>query len=333
MTDTIKMQLTGLSCGSCVGRTERACKPFLACRDVAVNLASESAVVSFDAPADTSQLTAALSEAGYPATQDQVTLDISNMSCASCVGRVEEHYRMLRAYLMCQSILRRNPRLSHSCKERQRRKSWRGVATQAGYPAKPRAQTTERENTKAAEADTLWRRFLVAGLLTLPVFLMEMGSHFVPGVHHLIAQTIGTQTSWIIQFVLVTAVLAGPGRIFFARGIPSLLKGTPDMNALVAIGTAAAWAFSTIATFVPSAAIRYPRVYFEAAAVIVTLILLGRWLEARAKGRTGDAIRKLVGLQPKSALVEIDGDTREFQLPKSRSDRSSWSGRGTRGTG
>ena len=117
------------------------------------------------------------------------------------------------------------------------------------------------------------------------------------------------QTSWVFQFIVVTLVLAWPGRFFFKQGIPALLKGAPDMNALVAIGTGAAWTFSTIATFVPGLLPTGTRaVYFEAAAVIVTLILLGRFLEARAKGKTGEAIRRLVGLQPKTASLLRNGE-------------------------
>jgi Cu+-exporting ATPase len=135
-----------------------------------------------------------------------------------------------------------------------------------------------------------------------------MGAHIIPAFHHWIAGTFGIW-SWYGQFVLTTLVLFGPGRRFFAKGIPALVRGAPDMNALVAIGAGAAWGYSIVATFMPGvlpAGTAY--VYFEAAAVIVTLILFGRYLEARAKGRTSEAIRKLVGLQPQSARVSLDGE-------------------------
>jgi heavy metal translocating P-type ATPase len=147
------------------------------------------------------------------------------------------------------------------------------------------------------------------------VFLLEMGGHVIPGVHHLIGQTIGHQTSWIIQFLLTSAVLLGPGAVFFRRGLPSLIKGAPDMNSLVALGSLSAWAYSSVALFLPGLLPQDARaVYFEAAAVIVTLILLGRWLEARARGRTGSAIRNLIGLQPKTARIEQGDDIREVAI-------------------
>ncbi|MCL4105126.1 UNVERIFIED_CONTAM: hypothetical protein GTU68_018833 [Idotea baltica] len=111
----------------------------------------------------------------------------------------------------------------------------------------------------------------------------------------------------MVQAVLVTCVLFGPGQAFYIKGIPALLKGVPDMNSLVALGTAAAWTYSVIATLAPDLLPEDARaVYFEAAAIIVVLILFGRWLEARAKGRTGAAIQTLLGLQAPTARVLRD---------------------------
>ena len=130
-----------------------------------------------------------------------------------------------------------------------------------------------------------------------------------------IENSIGMQTSWIIQFVLAVIVLFGPGRRFFTKGIPALLRGAPDMNSLVAVGTGAAWTYSVVATFLPSLLPEGVRaVYFEAAAVIVVLILIGRWLEARAKGWTGVAIQALLGLQVRTARVLRDGEAVEVDV-------------------
>ena len=115
--------------------------------------------------------------------------------------------------------------------------------------------------------------------------------------------------------MLTTIVLFGPGRQFFSKGVPALIKRAPDMNSLVALGTGAAWSYSVIATFLPGLLPDGVRaVYFEAAAVIVVLILLGRWLEARAKGRTGAAIQSLLGLQAKTAHILKDGEAIEVEI-------------------
>ena len=147
------------------------------------------------------------------------------------------------------------------------------------------------------------------------MFVLEMGSHLVPAFHHFLANTIGQQASWLIQFTLTTLVLAIPGRQFFIIGVPALLRAAPEMNTLVALGTSSAWIFSSVATFAPNLLPQQTvNVYFEAAAVIVTLILLGRWLETRAKNQTGDAVRKLLDLQSKTARVIENGQARTRAL-------------------
>ena len=192
------------------------------------------------------------------------------------------------------------------------------VATLAGYPASLIADhqnSAATNDRKAREADNLKRMTLLAAILTAPVFVLEMGSHTFAAMHSWVMHSLGMTLSWSIQFVLTTIVMAWPGRQFYLKGFPALFKGAPDMNSLVALGSMAAWGFSTVALFVPSALPQGTRVvYFEAAAVIVTLILLGRFFEARAKGRTGQAIRKLIGLRPKSALVERNGETSEVAV-------------------
>jgi P-type Cu+ transporter len=127
--------------------------------------------------------------------------------------------------------------------------------------------------------------------------------------------TIGMRNNLYLQFALATFVLFGPGLRFFRKGVPNLLRWTPDMNSLVVLGTTAAWGYSVVATFSPGVLPSgTANVYYEAAAVIVTLILLGRYLEARAKGRTSQAIKRLVGLQPKTAFVLRGGEFVEAQI-------------------
>ena len=156
---------------------------------------------------------------------------------------------------------------------------------------------------------------ILATLLALPVFILEMGSHLIPGVHQLIDQTIGMQNSWYLQFILTTLVLVIPGRRFYLKGLPALLRLAPDMNSLVAVGTLAAYLFSIVATFIPNILpTGTVNVYYEAAAVIVALILLGRFLEAKAKGRTSEAIQRLVSLQAKTAHVLRDGQMVDIAL-------------------
>src|SRR3546814_14876737 len=132
----------------------------------------------------------------------------------------------------------------------------------------------------------------------------------MPGIYELVAATIGQEGSWYLQFALATIVLFGPGLRFFQHGVPALLRGAPDMNSLVALGTGAAWGYSVVATFAPGILpAGTANVYYEAAAIIATLILFGRYHEARANGRTSAAIKRPMGLPPKQARAVPDGGT------------------------
>jgi Cu+-exporting ATPase len=319
MSDAIPLTLSieGMSCASCVGRVDRGLSALEGVTDVSVNLASESARMLLDRPARAGEVASALADLGYPARTGRVILNVESMSCASCVGRVDRALAAVPGVLEVNVNLAAETATITYAEGAVTPADLIATSTQAGYPARL-AEATEAEDRstrKAVEARALSRRMGFAAALALPVFVVEMGGHVFPAFHHWINATIGQQTSWILQFILTTIVLIGPGRMFYAKGIPALLKGAPDMNSLVAVGTGAAYLYSVVATFLPGLlpdALR--AVYFEAAAVIVVLILLGRFLEARAKGRTGAAIEKLLGLQVKTARVLRGGETVEIPV-------------------
>ncbi|WP_300019827.1 heavy metal translocating P-type ATPase [uncultured Roseobacter sp.] len=319
MTDTSQTTLSieGMTCASCVGRVEKALARLDGVSDVAVNLASETARVSLDDPSRLTDATQTLASLGYPARTSKVTLNIASMSCASCVGRVDKALADVPGVLSVSVNLAAETATVEYLEGAVSLGNLMAASAAIGYPAEiAEAQASQsRVARKAEEADGLRRSVLLAAILTLPVFILEMGSHLIPAFHHLVMTTVGLQTSWIIQFVLATLVLFGPGRHFYTKGFPALFKGAPDMNSLVAIGTGAAWGYSVVATFLPGLLPEGVRaVYFEAAAVIVVLILIGRWLEARAKGRTGAAIQALLGLQVRTARVVRGGDTVEVDV-------------------
>ena len=311
----ISLPIEGMTCASCVSRVERALKKVPNVLEAHVNLATETAVISMNEP-NQSALITAIEDAGYAVPMSTQTFGIEGMTCASCVSRVE------RALLKLPNVTTAHVNLATE------QATVTGNVTEAelfqavedaGYePHHIAAVATANEamlERKAEEQDGLKRDLKLAALLTLPVFVLEMGSHMFMGFHHWIAANIGTQNSWLLQFVLTTLVLLFPGRRFYTKGFPALFKGAPDMNSLVAVGSMAAYLYSVVATFMPQ---WLPEgtvfVYFEAAAVIVTLILLGRYLEARAKGRTSEAIQRLVGLQAKTARVERNGEMVELPI-------------------
>lgn len=316
----LSLPVSGMTCASCVGRVERAISAIPGVKTASVNLATERADVTFIGAADPQAVVEAIERAGYAVHEETTELAIQDMTCASCVGRVEKGLRQVPGVIEASVNL---------ATERARVRHLAGVVTiadleaaieKAGYTSRRVAaaaggagdQDAER---REAEGRELQRSLLIAAALTLPVFILEMGSHLVPSMHHWVVHTLGLQTSGYIQFALATLVLFGPGLRFFRKGVPALLRGGPDMNSLVSVGTAAAYGYSVVATFAPGVLPQgTANVYFEAAVVIVTLILLGRMLEARAKGRTSQAIKRLVGLQAKTARVERNGVTVEIPL-------------------
>ena len=307
---TLSLPVDGMTCASCVVRVERALTAVPGVTSATVNLATERAEVLSAAPIDRAALVAAVDRVGYTVPSQTVDIAIEGMTCASCVARVE------RALTAVPGVQSANVNLATE------RATVTGTADAAllqnavetvGYGARlvqaSAAGDAEGAARKEVEEAVLRRDLMFAAMLSLPVFALEMGSHLFAPIHHLIMTTIGMQTSWVLQFVLTSLVLLGPGRRFHLKGYPALWRLAPDMNSLVAVGTTAAFAYSVVATFLPS--LLPPgtvNVYFEAAAVIVTLILLGRFLEAQAKGRTSQAISRLVGLQPRMARVHR-GDT------------------------
>ena len=312
---TIKLSIEDMTCASCVRRVEKAIGKVPGVAGATVNLATERADVTFAGVPDVPAVVAAVREAGYGVSQEVLEFPVEGMTCASCIGRVEKALKAVPGVLDATANL---------AQERARVRFLKGAASfddfaaaveRTGYKAIRETAAAPEEDRRAAEAKRLRRDLIIAAVLTAPLFVMEMGAHAFPAFGHSIHETLGMQESRILQFVLATLVLAGPGLRFFRKGIPGLLRLAPDMNVLVVLGTLAAWGFSTVATFAPGL---LPggtaNVYFEAAAVIVTLILAGRYLEARAKGRTGEAIRHLAGLNARSARVLRGGKAQDVPL-------------------
>ena len=243
---------------------------------------------------------------------DQIkTLSISGMTCGGCAARVDKALRAVPGVTEVSVNLADDTATVTLANGTVAVETLAKAATDAGYPATAATKTTTQDHASAKREETeeIGRAFAIAAALALPVVVLAMGAHMVPGMHGLIGKTIGHQGSWMIQFALTAILILGPGRRFYAIGVPALLRGAPDMNSLVALGTGAAFTYSTVVLFLPSLLPTIAReVYFEAAAAIIALILLGRWLEARAKGRTGAAIQKLIGLQPHHARVKRGND-------------------------
>ena len=307
----------GMTCASCVGRVEKAIAGVAGVASASVNLATERAEVRYVGHSVHEAVVAAIRRAGYDVEPESFDLGVEGMTCASCVGRVEKALAGVPGVIAASvnlateratiRVLDKSPALTAAIEAAVRR---------AGY--EPRAvmgEGADKSAARAAEQGRLRRDFLIAAALTLPIFVLEMGRHMIPSLHMWLGMTAGDTPLYIFYFVLATAVQFGPGLRFYRKGLPALWRLSPDMTSLVVVGSSAAWAYSVVATFAPFLLpAGTANVYFEASSVIVTLILMGRYLEAKAKGRTSQAISRLVGLQAKSARLLRGGEVVEVML-------------------
>ena len=321
---TWEIGIGGMSCASCVGRVEKSIRKVPSVLDVSVNLATERARVHFsEGDADLAAVARAIREAGYEPAVQTMELGIEGMSCASCVGRVERALGAVPGVLdAAVNLATERATVSIASGEVLPADLIEAVRS-AGYKAEeigkvPDRSDRERE-AREREIVSLRRAVVLAGSLTLPIFLLDMGSHLIPPLHHFLMENVGRQNLYYLYFALATVVQFGPGLRFYRKGWPALLRGAPDMNSLVMLGTSAAWGYSVVATFIPAILpAGTAHVYFEASAVIITLILLGRYFEAIAKGRTSEAIKRLMSLQAKTARVVRGGMDMEIGIDQVR---------------
>ncbi len=245
-------------------------------------------------------------------------LSVSGMTCAACVARVERALRKVDGVVDANVNLATERAGIVYRPELVDLSQLREAVEGAGYDviaAEGEDRLEAEREAKAAEVASLRRDVLIAAAFTVPLFALEMGAMLVPSFGHWLHGWLTDSVRYPLFFVLAAVVQFGPGRRFLRSGWDALARRAPDMNSLVLLGTSAAFGYSTVATFLPGLLPEGSvHVYFEASAVIVTLVLLGRYLEALARGRTGDAIRALVALRPKSARVVRDGAETEVPV-------------------
>ena len=307
----VYLPVTGMSCAACAQRVEKALSRAEGVYGASVNLAAEKASVEYDpASADPNGLIRAVEEAGYGVEKSKTDFGVTGMSCAACVGRVE------KALLRVPGVLGANVNLATERASIERLAGAPGVADleraieDAGYGVVRIGEEEPAEDARGREYRRLRRTFLVAAALTA---LILVGS--VPMMFGVMPPV---PVRWLnlVLLALATPVQFWAGWRFYRGAWGALRHGQANMNTLVAVGTSAAYLYSAVAALAPGlfgAAGERADVYFETAALIVTLVLLGRLLEARARGRTGEAIKKLAGLRAETARVVRDDG--EVDLP------------------
>jgi Cu+-exporting ATPase len=307
----IVIPVRGMNCATCVGRVEEAIRGTEGVAAATVNLATARATVDLAQPGRPEAVIAAIRKAGYEPAESDVDLGVEGMNCASCVASVEGALKSVPGVLDA-TVNLATGRAHARFVGADTVALMSAALAKAGYKGQPiaaGADARDRErDARDAEIAHLRLGVIVAALATVPLLVFEMGIHFADDLHHFLAGSLGDDGIAWLSFVLASVVQFGPGRQFYAKGAPALLRGAPDMNSLVMLGTTMAYGYSVVASFAP---FLLPGgmdfTYYEAGAVIVTLILAGRYFEAKAKGRAGDAIRRLLGLQVKTARVLEDG--------------------------
>lgn len=313
--ETISLPIDGMTCASCVGRVERAVRMVPGVADVSVNLATERAEVHF-APGrtDLAAVVEAVERAGYAPGLRTIELAIEGMSCASCVGRIEKALTAVPGVLSAEVNLATEVARVTTATGAVTSGDLVDAVARAGYAAKPRndgkasASTSDAETGRRTDADRReLRNLVVAALLSLPLvipmLLTPLGIDVAVG-------------GWA-QLLLATPVQFWLGSRFYRAGWKALKAGTGNMDLLVALGTSAAYGLSLYQLLAPAPHHEQAHYYFEASAVVITLVLLGKWLEGRAKRQTGAAIRALMALRPETARL-IGSDGREVEVPVER---------------
>ena len=315
--NSYNLSVSGMHCASCVSRLEKSLNQVNGIQEANANFATGNVKISVLDSVLGSEILETIEKVGYQISLDEIRLKFSskgqNQSTDQIVRTVEQEPGVTSVEV---NVANNTAKIAF-IKGIGQLENIMDRITKIGLEVEPiEVKANESlESGNNAERVLLRQKFLISLSLTLPLFSIEMSSHFIPQVHVVIEQTIGHQTSRIFQFVLTTILLLGPGKIFLRSGLQALWRLAPDMNSLVAIGTTAAWGYSTIATFfpyiLPSGT---AHVYYESAAIIVTLILFGRYLESRAKGVANNAIQQLVELAPSVATVIEDGVEKEVPI-------------------
>lgn len=324
MTDK-SYHVTGMSCSACAAHVQRAISKLDGVEDCEVNLATEKVKIKFEeAKQNDDSLMKAVEHAGYGLETEQntkkVEMTIEGMSCASCSAAVERATRKLDGVLSAQVNLTTNRGGFEYDPSKIKLSEIKDAIEKVGYTPRDvegeKAHDLEQER-RERETQGMRIRLIVAAVFSLPVLYIAM-SHMFPRLALPIPYFMGSHDFPFI-FALVQLGLTAPvilaGSHFYTKGFKTLLKGAPNMDTLIAIGTGSAFLYSLFATvkiylgdfsFAQS-------LYFESAAVVITLVMLGKYLEAASKGKTSDAIKKLMQLKPNMATIEKGGN--EIDVP------------------
>ncbi|WP_376769559.1 heavy metal translocating P-type ATPase [Paenibacillus plantarum] len=313
-TKQTSLQITGMTCAACANRIEKGLNKLEGVTEANVNFAMERATVTYDPNRiDAAKMEQSIQKLGYDTAKEAVDLQLEGMTCAACAQRIEKTLNKLpgvRAatvnFAMETAHVVYNP-AELAVSDMQKR------VEKLGYKAVPKQEQGDPSEHRQQEISKQKRKLLLSAILSLPL-LWSMVSHF-------------SFTSWIwipelfmnpwFQLIMATPVQFYIGRQFYEGAYKALRNGSANMDVLVSLGTSAAYFYSlylTIDWVIGGASMHHgPSLYYETSAVLITLVIMGKLFESLAKGRTSEAIKSLMGLQAKTALVIREGQ--ELNIP------------------
>jgi P-type Cu+ transporter len=314
MSHTLKetnLQISGMTCAACATRIEKGLNKLEGVETANVNLALEKSAIKFDpAKINIVDIQKKIQDLGYDVVTEKLELDITGMTCAACSARIEKGLKKL------DGVLKANVNLAL---EKATVEYNGAVVIQSdiikkvenlGYGAVVKEDAKETVDHRQKEIEKQTRKFIFSGILSLPL-LWAMVGHFsftsfiwVPKIF---------MNPWV-QFALATPVQFFIGKQFYVGAYKALKNKSANMDVLVALGTSAAYFYSVYLSFMSLASNAPIELYYETSSILITLIILGKLFEAKAKGRSSEAIKKLIGLQAKTATVERAGVEQEIPI-------------------
>jgi len=311
---TITLPIGGMTCTNCAANIERSLGKLDGVQEAAVNFASEQAKVSFDpGQLKLADIVDKVQAAGYKVPASHVDLALTGMTCANCAANIERVLNKKVGGVVDASVNFASERAAVDyLSELVSIQDLVAAIEKAGYgaiaPREGEADEDAEQQARQAEIMDQTRKFTVGVIFALPLFLLSMGRDFgLTG-----AWSHGAWVNWLF-LALATPVQFYTGWDYYVGGFKSLRNRGANMDVLIALGSSVAYFYSLAVLLLPALG---QHVYFETSAVIITLIKLGKMLESRTKGKTGGAIRKLIGLQPKTAFVLEENQEKEIPLSR-----------------
>jgi Cu+-exporting ATPase len=318
----VELGIDGMTCASCTSRVERKLNSLAGVTEVSVNLATEQASLSFDSEKlALTEIVDSVQSLGYSPLVSEIEIGVGGMTCAACSGRVERMLRKQCGVLKAEVNLATEKAQIQYLPASIDPEGLMQVISRAGYEPRALADWKERAEGQAELRLRSMRRDVVSAFaLSLPVVFLAMGGKWFPSLSGVLDDIAPFPAFWEwVQLFLTSLVIVFPGRRFFKPGLMAYRHLSPDMNSLVMTGTGAAWLYSSAVLIMPGLFPEAARhVFFESAAVVISVVLLGKYLEERAKGNASQAIKKLLGLQVSTATVIRDGEEVELDIAQIR---------------